>query len=38
MGVKNVHPSIDNDSEATDSDEEEIMTIMPPRHHMMVKV
>ena len=38
MGVKIVHPSIDDDIKATYSDKEEIMMRIPPRHHMMVKI
>ena len=38
MGVKIVHPSIDDDNEATDSDEEKNNDENSPRHHMMVKI
>ena len=35
LGMKIVHPSIDDYSEAIDSD---IMMRMTPRHHIMVKI
>ena len=38
MGMKIVHPSIDDDNEAINSDIEIIIMRMLPRQHMMAKI
>ena len=38
MGVKFFHPSIDDDSKATESEIEGEMIRLPQTHHMMVKI
>ena len=38
LGLKFVHPSIDDDSEATDRYKEKYNDENNPRHHMMVRI